>query len=67
MVIKSVPFLFLNYLCILRKVSIRDSDLSKNAPSTLLKSFRVMGKFLEMFQEFGKKSFPYKTVFQAYK
>ena len=26
-----------------------------------------MGKFLEMFQEFGKKRFPYKTVFQAYK
>ena len=38
--------LSLKTLCIIRKKSIRESDLSKGAPATLLKSLSVMVDFL---------------------
>ena len=52
-------FLFLcNYfLCVLRKVPIRDRDLKKVVSAALLKSLFVMDDFLKIFQEFNKNSF----------
>ena len=52
-----VAYLFLNYLCILRKVSITERDLRKITPATLVKSLFVTGDFLELLQEFNKNSF----------
>ena len=62
--------LFLNSLCIPRKVSISKRNLSKVASTTLLKSLSVM-KDLKVFKEFDKNSFQHKNhhwkfVFQAY-
>ena len=52
-----VACLFLNSLCILRKVSITKRDLSKITPAALVKSLSVTGDFLELLQEFNKNSF----------
>ena len=43
-----------------RKVSIKESKLSKDSPLTLLKSLSVMCDFLGIFQEFNKNSFQQK-------
>ena len=57
--------LFLNSLYVLRKVFTRERDLSKDAPTTLLKSFSVMGDFLEIFQKLNKNSFQYKKHYRG--
>ena len=48
----------------LRKALIRESDLSKDAPATLLKSLSVMVDFLEIFQELNKNSFQHKKHYR---
>ena len=45
---------------ILRKLATMESDLSTIVPATLMKSFSVMGNFLETFQVFNKNSFQFK-------
>ena len=37
-----------------------ERDLSKVTPATLVKSLSVIGKFLELFQEFSKYNLQYK-------
>ena len=47
---------FLNSICILKNVCIRENDLSKVTATTLLESVSLMDNFLEVFQGFNKNS-----------
>ena len=49
-------------MCILRKVSITERDLSKVTPATLLKSLSILGNFSEILQGFNKNNFQYKNT-----
>ena len=47
-------------MSIQKRIFTAEGDLSKVAPASLLKSFSVMGNFLEILQRFKENSFQYK-------